>query len=93
MKNYLHELYQFVLLFREFRATKADREEATKAAKELAEGQARQATFEQYFTLTTTQRGRLSAVAREQTQQLVHDILQQGTFNFPTLHLLTHYGA
>ena len=93
MKKYLQELHQFVHIFRVFRATKADREEATKAAKQLAEGQARQATIEQYFTLTATQRGKLSAVAREERKQLVHDILQQGTFNFPKWHLLTHYGA
>ncbi|KAF8424429.1 hypothetical protein BGX38DRAFT_1074294, partial [Terfezia claveryi] len=26
-------------------------------------------------------------------QQAVHEILQQGTFNFPKLHLLSHYGS
>ena len=93
MKQYLQELHPFMLIVAEFRATKADREEATKAAKELAEGQARQATIEQYFPLMAMQEGKLSAVAREERPQLVHDILQQGTFNFPKLHLLTHHGA
>ena len=93
IKKYLQDFHQFMHIFRVFRVTKADREEATKATKELAEGQARQATIEQYFTLTATQRGKLSAVAREERQQLVHDIPQQGTFNFPNLHLFTHYGA
>ena len=93
MKKYLQEFHQFVHILPEFRATKADREEATNAAEELAEGQARLATIEQYFTLTATQQGKLSAVATEDRQQVVHDILEQGTFNFPTLHLLTHYGA
>ena len=91
--EYLPEFHQFVHIFPEFQATKADWEEATKAAKEVAEGQARHARIEQYFRLTATQRGKLSALAREERQQLVHDILQQGTFNFPKLHLLTHYGA
>ena len=93
VKKYLQEFLQFVHIFREFRATKVDREEATKAAKELAEGQARQATIEQYFTRTAMERGKLSSVARQERQQLVHDILQQGTCNFPKLHLLTHYGV
>ena len=68
IKKYLQEFHQFVHIFREFRATKADREEATQAAKELAGGQARQATIEKYFTLTATQRHKLSAVAREEGQ-------------------------
>ena len=93
MKKYLQQLHQFVHMFAECRATKADREEASKAAKELAEGQPRQATMEQYFTRTATQRGKQSAVDRQERQQLVHNILQQGTFNFPKLHLLTHYSA
>ena len=93
MKKYLQEFHQLMHILRQFRATKADREDATKAGKELAEGQARQATIEQYFTLTATQRGKLSAVASEGRRQLVRDILQQGTFNFSKLHLLTHYGA
>ena len=93
IKKYLHEFHQLVHILREFRPTKADREQPTKAAKELAGGQARQAMIEQYFTPTATQRGKLSSVARVERQQLVHDILQQGTFNFPKLHLLTHDGA
>ena len=93
MKQYLQEFHQVVHIFREFRATKAAREEATKAAKERAEGQVRQAMIEQYFTLMATQQGKQSACDREEIQQLVHNILEQGTFNFPKLHLLTHYGA
>ena len=78
-------------VFQEFWATKADREEAARASKELAEGQAWQATLEQYFMLTPSQRAKQAAANKDERQQLVHDILQQGTFNFPKLHLLTHY--
>jgi len=93
MKKYLEEFHECMYVFQEFRATKADREEAARASKELAEGQARQATLEQYFMLTPSQRAKQAAADKDQRKQLVHDILQQGTFNFPKLHLLTHYDS
>jgi len=91
MKKYLEEFHECMHVFQEFWATKADREEAARASKELAEGQAWQATLEQYFMLTPSQRAKQAAANKDERQQLVHDILQQGTFNFPKLHLLTHY--
>ena len=39
-----------------------------------------------------TQRGELSAVAREEESQPMHDIPPQGTFKFPQVHIFTHYG-
>jgi len=80
-------------VFQEFRATKADREETARASKELAESQVRQPTLEQYFMLTPSQRAKQAAADKDERQQLVHDILQQGMFNFPKLHLLTHYDS
>ena len=38
MKKYMQEFHQFMHILREFRATKADNEQTTKAAQELAEG-------------------------------------------------------
>jgi len=46
MKKYLQEFHECMHVFQEFRATKADREEAARASKELAEGQVGQATLE-----------------------------------------------
>jgi len=54
MKKYLEEFHEGMHVFQEFRAMKADWEEAARASKELAEGQAQQATLEQYFMLTPT---------------------------------------
>jgi hypothetical protein len=80
-------------IFAEFRATKATREEAAKVAQEIVEGQARQATIHQYFQLTPTQRAKQVAEDRIERQQGVQEILQQANFNFPKLHLLSHYGS
>ncbi|KAF8433853.1 hypothetical protein BGX38DRAFT_1101642, partial [Terfezia claveryi] len=93
MNQYLQEFHQFRHIFGEFRASKADRGEAAKASKDLAEAQAQQATIDQYFKLTATQRAKKGADHREERQQAVHEILQQGTFNFPKLHLLSHYDS
>jgi len=41
MKKYLEEFHECMNVFQEFWATKTDREEAARASKELAEGQAR----------------------------------------------------
>ena len=54
MNEYLGEFHQFIYIFGEFRASKADHEEAANAVQELAEHQAQQATYE----LTTTQRAK-----------------------------------
>ena len=93
MTEYLQQFHQSVHIFAEFRAGKADREEAAKVAKELGEGQARQATINQYFQLTSTQRAKRNAEDRDERQQAVHSILQQATFNFPKIHLLSHYSS
>lgn len=93
MNEYLAQFHQHMHIFGEFRASKADRAEATTAAKELAMGQARQATIDQYFKLTATQRAKRSAQDRQERQQVVYDILQQATFNFPKIHLLSHYSS
>ena len=93
MQKYVQEFHQFVHIFSVFRATQADRKQASKAAKELADCQTRQATIVQYFTGTATQRRKQRAVDTQGRKQPVHNILQQETFNVPKLHLLTHYGA
>ncbi|KAF8433150.1 hypothetical protein BGX38DRAFT_1290442 [Terfezia claveryi] len=38
-------------------------------------------------------RAKKGADDREERQQAVHEILQQGTFNFPNLHLLSYYDS
>ena len=93
MDEYLRQFHQYMHIFSEFRASKTDRQEAAKVAQELAEGQARQATINQYFLLTSTQRAKQNAEDREERQQAVHEILQQATFNFPKMHLLSHYSS
>ena len=93
MHEYLQQFHQFRHIFGEFWAGKADREDAAKAAQEIEEGQARQATIHQYFELTSTQRAKRNAEERDKRQQVVHNRLQQATFNFPKLHLLSHYGS
>lgn len=74
VKKYPPECHYFVHIMREFPRTKADQEETLKPAIELAEGQARQGTIEQYFTRGGTPRGKQSASDREEQQQLVHNI-------------------
>jgi len=91
MKKYLEEFHECMHVFQEFQATKANWEEVARASKELAESQAWQVMLEQYFMLTPSQRAKQAAADKDERQQLVHDILQQGMFNFPKLHLLTHY--
>ena len=91
--EYLRQFHQFRHIVGEFQAGKADREDAAKAAQEVEEDQARQATIHQYFQLTSTQGGKRSAEDREKRHQAVHNRLQQATFNFPKLHLLSHYGS
>ena len=93
MDEYLRQSHQFSHIFGEFRAGKADREDAAKVAQEIKEDQARQATIHQCFQLTSTQRAKRSAEDREERQQAVHNRLQQATFNFPKLHLLSNYGS
>jgi len=76
MKKYLEEFHECMHVFQEFRAMIADQEEAARASKELAEGQVRQATLEQYVMLTPTQQVKQAAADKDERQQLVHDILQ-----------------
>ena len=52
---YLQEVHECMHMFCEFWASKADREEAAKPAKDLAEGHTWQATIDQYFQLTAKQ--------------------------------------
>jgi len=77
----------------EFRSSKGDRQEAARAIEELREGQARQSNIDQYFKLTSTQQAKRSLEEQQERQQVVDDILQQATFNFPKMHLLSHYGS
>ena len=91
MTQYLQQFHECMHVFSEYRASKADQEEAAKVAKDLAEGHARQATIDQYFKLVATQRAKRSADDRDERQQVVREILQETRFNFPKLHLLSHY--
>ena len=91
MNEYLQQFHQHMHIFSEFRSGKADRQEADKVSQELAEGQTEQATIHQYFQLTPTQLAKRSMKDREVRQQAAHSILQQATFNFPKLYLLSHY--
>ena len=93
MNDFLLAFHQSKHIFAEFRATKATRDEAAKVSQEIFEGQAKQATIHQYFHLTSTQRAKQTVEDRIERQQAVQDILQQGNFNFPKLHLLSHYGS
>ena len=93
MDEYLRRFHQFRHILGEFRAGEADCEDAAKAAQEIEEDQAQQATIHQYFQLTSTQRAKRSAEDRQVRQQAVHNKLQQATFNFPKLHLLSQYGS
>ena len=54
MDEYLWHFHQFRHIFSEFRAGKADHEDAAKAGQGIEEDQARQATIHQYFQLTST---------------------------------------
>ena len=91
--EYLRQSHELRHIFGEFRVGKADLEDAAKAAQEIEEDQARQATIHQYFQLTSKQGAKRSAEDREEKQQAVHNRLQQATFNFPKLHLLSHYSS
>ena len=66
MGKYLRQLNQFGYIFGEFRAGKADRKDAAKAAQEIEGDHARQATIYQYFQLTSTQRAKRSGEDREE---------------------------
>ncbi|KAF8459684.1 hypothetical protein BDZ91DRAFT_785668 [Kalaharituber pfeilii] len=88
MKNYLTKFHEYSDVFIEFRARKAAKKHAKKAAKELALDQA---TLYDYFK-TATQKANLRKEHREERAALVQDIVQcNSSFNFPKLHLLSHY--
>ena len=91
MNHYLQQFHEHIDIFGEFRASKADSEEAAKAARELAEGQARQSTINYNFKVTATERARIRVEDCLERQQVVDDILQQDMFYFPKLHLRSHY--
>jgi len=93
MNDYLGPFHSCLHIFGEFRASKGDRQEAARAVEELREGQGRQSTINQYFKLTSTQQAKRSLEEQQERQQVVDDILQQATFNFPKMHLLSHYGS
>ena len=92
MMQYLRGFHESNHIFREFRATKADHQEARVASQQLAITHSNQANLEDYFQLTPTQRAARQREDRDERRQLVHDILNEGHFNFPKLHLLSHYG-
>ena len=95
MDQYLQEFHDSVQVFSEFRATKKHRQDAKEASRELAAGQleARQARLEEYFELSATQRNRLAVEDRQETAQVIQEVLSQAEFNFPKMHLLSHYSS
>ena len=93
MDDYLRQFHHCRHIFGEFRAGKADREYAAKAAQEIKEHKARQATIHQSFQPTPMQGAKRSAEDWEEKQQAVHNRLQQATFTFPKLHILSHYSS
>ncbi|KAF8416671.1 hypothetical protein EV426DRAFT_711866 [Tirmania nivea] len=91
MTKYLQEFHKYRQVFGEFRASKADQNKAKGASKDLALTQACQATISSYFPTTTTQKANEASANRLEREHLVTDMLGQSTFNYPKLHLLTHY--
>jgi len=93
MTKYLQEFHKYRHVFGEFRASKADQKKAKGASKDLAETQAqdRQTTISSYFPATATQKANQASANRQEREHLVADMLGQSTFNYPKLHLLTHY--
>ena len=90
MDEYLRDFHKFMYIFGEFRASKADREEAVRAVQELAEEQAQQAAG---LELTYKQREKQSAEDQRERQEAIRDIFKNATFNFPKMHLLSHYSS
>ena len=93
MDQYLQKFHDSVQVFSEFRATKKDRQDAKEVSRELAAGQleARQARLEEYFELSSTQRNRLAVEVHQERARVIQEVQSQPEFNFPKMHLLSHY--
>ncbi|KAF8414646.1 hypothetical protein BGX38DRAFT_1281763 [Terfezia claveryi] len=93
MDLYLRKFHDNLPVFTEFRATKKDHENAKEASRELAADQlsAHQAKLDEYFELSATKRTKIATEERQERQQVIQDVLCKADFNFPKLHLLSHY--
>ena len=82
-------------VFSEFRAMKKDRQDAKEASQGLAVGQLEtcQAKLQEYFELSAMQRNKLAVEDRQESAQVAQDVLVQAEFNFPKMHLLSHYSS
>jgi len=89
--KYLQDFHNYRHVFGEFRASKADHRKAKGASHDLAASQARQSTISNYFQVTARQKANEASANRQERQDLVKEMLGQSTFNYPKLHLLTHY--
>jgi len=95
MDQYLRKFNDNLHVFSEFRATKKDHQSAKEASRELAveQREARQGKLEEYFQLSTTKRQNMATEERQERQQVVQEVLLQADFNFPKIHLLSHYNT
>jgi len=91
--QYLWIFHDNLHIFREFRGTKKDHQSAKEASRELAveQREVRQGKLEEYFQFSTTIRNTIASEERQERQQVVQEVLSQGDFNFPKIHLLSHY--
>jgi len=95
MDQYLRKFHDNLYIFSEFRATKKDHQSAKEASRKLAveQHEACQGKLEEYFQLSTTRRNTIASEERQERQQVVQEVLSQGDFNFPKIHLLSHYNT
>jgi len=91
MSQYLLDFHKYRHVFGEFRASKTDHKRAKGASNDLAVSQDWQSTISNYFQVTRTQKANVASANRQEQQALVKEMLGQSTFNYPKLHLLTHY--
>jgi len=95
MDQYLRKFHDNLHIFSEFLATKKNHQSAKEPSRELAvkQREACQGKLEEYFQLSTTRRNTIASEERQERQQVVQEVLLQADFNFPKIHLLSHYNT
>ncbi|KAF8414713.1 hypothetical protein EV426DRAFT_579158 [Tirmania nivea] len=92
MKDYLSDFHEYKDVFLRFRTTKATKNAAKQATKDLCEDQHRSLMSDALCPPPLAKCQKLQEQFRTEADELVDDLLSTGAhYNFPKIHLISHF--
>ncbi|KAF8415918.1 hypothetical protein EV426DRAFT_706043 [Tirmania nivea] len=92
MKDYLSDFHKYKDVFLRFCTTKATKNAAKQATKDLCEDQRRSLMSDAPCPPPLTKHQKLQEQFRTKADELVDDLLNTGAhYNFPKMHLISHF--